>query len=161
MSRNYDADFILYCFRPPEEIVGMGLSGWVYKDTKQDNNHPFADGKYIDTSRVLEVAAEGDEIFIITRNTTYRYIGAARDPDAAHELFMSKNRDHFADKSLMDIFGANTSPLAQYLNHKAAQKSMDDMAEVIKGAEKVSLTDEMVEIIKGNHKISLTGDPVD
>lgn len=148
MSRNYDADFILYCYRPPEEveqIVGHGISGWVYKDTKQDHNHPFADGKYIDTSRVIEVAAEGDQVFIITRNTTYRYIGAARDPDAAHELFMSKNKDYFADKSLMDIFGANPSPLAQYLNHKAAQKSMDDMAE----------------IMNRGGKISLTGDPVD
>lgn len=90
MSRHHDALFVLYCFRPPEEmeeVVGGILSGWVFSDTKQEGRHPFSDGKYIETSRVMEVVSEDDKLYIITRNTTYLYIGAARSPENAYNVF--------------------------------------------------------------------------
>ncbi len=145
MSRHYDALFVLYCFRPPEdmeEIVGAMLSGWVYKDSKQGDNHPFADGKFLDISRVQEVVSEGDKIFIVTRNTTYLFIGTARAPDAAHEVYMESKL--FEGLTVDELF-TNPSPFAEYLVDKSAKDSMDEMAKVIKNP----------------RKISLTGDPVD
>ncbi len=145
MSRHYDALFVLYCFRPPEEmeeVVGAILSGWVYQDSKQGDNHPFADGKFLDISRVQEVVSEGEKVFIITRNTTYLFIGTARAPDAAHEVYMESKL--FKGLSPYELF-VDPSPFAEYLVGKGAKNSMNEMAEVINNA----------------RKISLTGDPVD
>lgn len=90
MSRHYDAILVLHAFHPPKylaEVVGCGLSGWCFDDSKQEGNHPFRQGQYFQSTRVQEFAQEDGKQYIITRNTTYLYIGSANEPLEARAVY--------------------------------------------------------------------------
>lgn len=94
MSRHYDAILVLHAFRPPEdlaEVVDCGVRGWCFDDSKQEGNHPFRQGQYFHSTRVQSIAKQGDEQYIITRNTTYLYIGSAKEPVEAREVYDQHN----------------------------------------------------------------------
>lgn len=90
MSRNHDAILVLHAFRPPEdlaEVVDCGVSGWCFDDSKQEGNHPFRQGQYFHSTRVQEIAEEDGKQYLVTRNTTYLYIGSAQSPEAAYNKY--------------------------------------------------------------------------
>lgn len=49
--------------------------GNIYGDKATYGNHPIADGRQIHTSAIKEIVEEGDEIYIVTQNSTYKVIG--------------------------------------------------------------------------------------
>lgn len=58
---------------------GAWLEGRIYNDTHTHGNHPFRDGTPITTTNVSDEVLEAGNTYMITRNTTYKMVGAVRE----------------------------------------------------------------------------------
>lgn len=72
----YDAEIVL----DGEVVLEYRQDGWIFRDSVQTGNHPFSEGRYILTSRVLKDETIGDERYLTTLSgTVYKVVGTGRE----------------------------------------------------------------------------------
>lgn len=58
---------------------GSWLEGRIYNDTHTHGNHPFRDGVLVNTTNVIDEVLQDGDVFMVTRNTTYKIVGKAQE----------------------------------------------------------------------------------